>query len=258
MRRDRRPILFPRFADNPHLRGVLAQFGEIAVPRGTIPPHRAIVFLCYTNRCGSNYLAEALHSSGRLNLADEMLNADEIAADVRRHGHARFADYLAAHLRWRMVDGCFAVKVATLHLELLGQAGVLDHCRESARYVFIERSDRLAQAISFEIARQTGQWTTRATVEVPIDRLEFSRERIARLIESFAEDNRLFDTFFGLNGIVPAHVLYEHLVADPAREVRRIGEALGMPDLRFAPEKLTLRRQGGALNARWREMFLAA
>ena len=151
------PIVFPQFADNIHLRGLMTQFGSVAVPAAAIPPHTAIVFLCYTNRSGSNYLADALHSTGRFNLADEMLSHDEVFADVRRHGHASFADFLAAHFRWRMVEGRFAVKVATLHLELLGRAGVLDHCRDTARYVFIERADRLGQAISAEIAWQTGR-----------------------------------------------------------------------------------------------------
>lgn len=250
------PIVFPQFADNIHLRGLMTQFGSVAVPAAAIPPHTAIVFLCYTNRSGSNYLADALHSTGRFNLADEMLSHDEVFADVRRHGHASFADFLAAHFRWRMVEGRFAVKVATLHLELLGRAGVLDHCRDTARYVFIERADRLGQAISAEIAWQTGQWTTRTTVEVPIERLTFSRDRIARLIAGFAEDNRTFDVFFGHNGIVPVHVVYEHLVADPARQISAIGAALGLPGLRLAPERITVQRQAGALNARWRAMFL--
>lgn len=251
-----RPVFYPRLPDNVHLRGVMAQFGCVKMPAALIPPHRAIVFLCYTNRSGSNYLADALHSTGRLNLADEILSHDEVLADVQRHGHASFAEFFAAHMRWRMVDGRVAFKAATMHLELLGRAGVLDHCRETAQYVFIERSDRLAQAISAEIARQTGQWTTRTTVEVPIERLAFSRERIACLIDGFAEDNRLFDQFFGQNGIVPTHVVYEHLVADPARQVQAVGAALGMPDLCVVPERITVRRQAGALNARWRELFL--
>ena len=253
-----RPILFPTLPDNIHLRGIEGLFGGVAVPAAAIPPHRAIVFLCFTNRSGSNYLADALASTGRLNLAGELLNGEAVAADTARHGHASFADFFAAHMRWRMVDGRVAMKVATMHLELLGRAGVLEHCRETARYIFIERSDRLAQAISAEIAWQTGQWTTHTTVEVPIERLRFSRERIARLIDGFAEDNRQFDLFFGLNGIVPAHVVYEHLVADPQAQVRAVGAALGLPDLRMDPARITVQRQAGALNARWRELFLRA
>lgn len=250
------PLILPRVTDNPHLRGLLAAFGSIAVPAAAIPPHAALVFLCYTNRSGSSYLAELLHATGRFNLADEMLSADEVAADRRRHGHASFADFLAAHIRWRMVEGRFAVKLATLHLDVLGRAGVLDHCRGSAQYLFIERRDLLAQAISAEIATQTGQWNSRMTVEVAPERLHFSRPRIAAWIAGFAEDNRIFHEFFRRNAIVPTQVIYEHLVADPAGQVRAVGAALGLPDLRADPARISLARQAGALNARWREMFL--
>ncbi|HET9020184.1 MAG TPA: Stf0 family sulfotransferase, partial [Acetobacteraceae bacterium] len=245
-------VVFPTLADNVHLREIAALFGGVAVPPGALPPHLHILFLCFTNRSGSNYLADALHATGRLNLAGELLNHDQVAADARLHGHAGFAAFLAAQMGWRMVDGRFAVKIAPAHLELLGRAGVLDLCRDSARYVFIERGDRLGQAISAEIAWQTGQWSSRDTVEMAPDRLRFDRDRIAARIAAFAEDNRIWDVFFGRNGIVPVHVLYEDLVADPARAVRAVGAALGIEGLAFDPARVTLRRQAGALNASWR------
>lgn len=251
-----RPILFPTLADNVHLRGIAALFGGVAVPAAAIPPHRAIVFLCFTNRSGSNYLADALASTGRINLAGELLNHDAVAADAALHGHASLADFLAAQMRWRMVDGIMAIKVALAHLELLGRAGLLAHCRETARYVFIERGDRLAQSISAEIAWQTGRWTADAPAAPSTKGPEFSRARIAARIEGFADDNRGFDLFFGLNGIVPVHVIYEHLVADPQAQVRAVGAALGLPDLRPDTARITMRRQGGALNEQWRERFL--
>lgn len=251
-------VVFPTLADNVHLREIAALFGgTLAVPPGSLTPHRHILFLCFTNRSGSNLLADALHATGRLNLAGELLNHDQVAADTRRHGHGSFAAFLAAQMRWRMIGGRFAVKIATAHLEVLGRAGVLDQCRDTARYVFIERADRLGQAISAEIAWQTGQWSSRVTVEMAPDRLRFDAGRIAGRIAAFAEDNRGWDIFFGRNGIVPVHVLYEDLVADPARAVRAVGAALGLEGLALDPARLTLQRQAGALNQRWRELFLA-
>lgn len=249
-------IRFPTCPDNPHLRGLAALFGDIAVPAATIPPHRTLVLLCYTNRSGSNYLAEALHSGGRLNLADELLNADEVAADVRRHGHRSFAAFLASHLRWRAVAGRIALKAAVLHLEVLGRAGVLDHCRATLRYVLITRRDLLGQAISAEIAAQTGQWTSNMTVEAAPDRLTFSRDRIAAYMAAFAADNAAWDAYFADNGITPARVIYEDLVADPARSIAAVRRALGIAGITFDATRVTLRRQAGALNARWRELFL--
>lgn len=46
-------------------------------------PALRFVFLCFTNRCGSNYLAELLASTGALNPAEEVFNGDTIAEHVR-------------------------------------------------------------------------------------------------------------------------------------------------------------------------------
>ena len=251
------PIAFPCLTDNGHLRAILSRFGSVAIAPGDIPPHAAMVFLCFTNRSGSNFLADALHSSGRLNLAGELLNAEAVLEDTRLHAHPRFADYLAAQMRWRMAGQRFVVKLALGHLEILGRSGLLDQCRETARFVFVERSDRLGQAISYEIARQTGQWTSQTRIERAIGDVVYARQRLTSAMDAFADENREFDRFFGHNGIVPAHVVYEHLVADPPATVRMVGEAIGLPGLTLVPSRMSLQRQAGPLNARWRERYLA-
>jgi LPS sulfotransferase NodH len=76
-------------------------------------------------------------------------------------------------------------------------------------------------------------------------------------MEAFAEDNRQFDRFFGRNGIVPTHVVYEQLIADPQAAARAIGQAIAVPDLTVVPDRIGVRRQAGPINARWRELYLA-
>jgi LPS sulfotransferase NodH len=248
---------FQRLPDNPHLRAILAQFGDVLVPAATIPVHRTLLLLCFTSRTGSTYLAELLEATGRLNLAGELLNEDTVKDDVRRHGHRRFADYLAAQFAWRMVEGRFALKVATPHLEILALAGVLDHCRASTRFVLLDRRDRLAQAISYEIAWQTGQWSSLTPIELSYDRLRYSRARIAQAMATLAEDQRRLEQFFAENALRPVRVVYEDLVADPAAAVRAIGADIGLADLQADPARVRVRPQSGPLNERWHQMFLA-
>jgi LPS sulfotransferase NodH len=251
------PVVFPQLPGNGHLRAVLDCFGEGTVAADEIPPHSAVLFLCFTNRSGSNLLAHALASSGQLNLAGELLNAEAVRDDVARHGWRRFADFFCSQWRWRMVGGRFAIKLALPHLEVLGRAGVLDLVRRSARYVFMERADRLGQAISYEIARRSGQWTSETVVAVAPGAIAYAREGITAALETFAAEKRQFDLFFGRNGIVPVQVLYEHLLADPAGVVRAVGQAAGLDDLAYLPERVAVRRQAGALNACWRQRYLA-
>ena len=245
---------FPPIADNPHLRAIERQFGTISVAPETLPEPVQFVFICFTNRCGSNHLADAMQSDGRLNMAGELFNADAVLEDTRLHGHASFAEYLRLQVSWRMRGGRFVVKTAIPHLDLLGRAGVLDAVQAAAHFVFLTREDRLAQAISYDIAEQSGQWVAGTPSRgAPT----YSRERLERIMRGIAEQNGLFEEFFALNAIAPVRLTYEAFVADRPRGLAAIGAAIGLPDLRLVPAALRHARQSGPLNAAWRARYRA-
>ena len=248
-------LWFPLIAENPHRRAIERQFGSIAVPPATLPPGARFIFLCFTNRCGSNYLADAMQSDGRLNMAGEFFNADAVLADVKLHGHATFADHVRLQFLWRQRSDRFAVKIAIPHLALLGQAGVLDAVHARAHYILLTREDRLAQAISLSIAEQSGQWT--ADSPPPSRAPEYIRARIERLIAETASANQLFEQFFARNAIAPIRLSYEAFLADRRRGLAQIGAAIGLPDLHLVPGALTVERQATALNAAWRARYLS-
>ena len=241
---------YPHLDSNVHLTNLQTRFGDLAVTADGLADIDQVILLCFTNRSGSNYLAAGLASDGHLNLAQEILNAEFVA----EHAHeATFAGFLASECRSRQVNGRFILKVGVAHLEIMGEAGLLDLWRDRLQFVFIERTDRLAQAISWEIAVQSGQWLHDAA---PMADPVYDRGRVLAAIDYFAECNGSFDVFFGANGIVPAHVLYEELDADPESVVSKVGRAIGLPDLRLDPARIELRRQAGRLNAEWRARFL--
>src|SRR5437016_6207672 len=67
-----------------------------AALREAIDSLDAFCILCFTNRCGSSFLAQALASDGRLQQAHESLNFDTVIQQSRKHGFASFDGYLAA------------------------------------------------------------------------------------------------------------------------------------------------------------------
>jgi LPS sulfotransferase NodH len=247
------PLLFPPLAYNIHLAQLKSHYGNIAVSRAQFPAALRVLCLCYTNRCGSTFLAEAVHSTGRLNMAVELLNADSILEDAA----TSLGDYLAAQSAWRSQDGILVLKLALPHLDILAQAGILGHSADRLHFVFTTRQDRLDQAISYEIARQTGQWTSLIEIERPLTELHFCHATLQGIMTAIDAENQHFRGFFAANSLQPVELLYEDLVADPDHAVQRIGASIGMPDLCYTPAKTRLQRQAGYLNARWRERFLS-
>ncbi len=60
-------ILIPTIKDNPHLLKILEHFDGFTTNHPPDPEDVNYLFICYTNRSGSNYLAELLESSGHTN-----------------------------------------------------------------------------------------------------------------------------------------------------------------------------------------------
>jgi hypothetical protein len=80
-----RLIHFDRLQSNGHLRRPEKLFGPIDRELENLPAQTSFVFLCFTNRCGSNFLAELLASSGKYNLTEELLNRPVVRTVEQRH-----------------------------------------------------------------------------------------------------------------------------------------------------------------------------
>ncbi|HQT47743.1 MAG TPA: hypothetical protein PLY97_11020, partial [Acidocella sp.] len=55
-------LYIPTVPSNPHLSSVIEYFGDFTPEPANIPDTINFIFLCYTNRSGSNYLASLLAS----------------------------------------------------------------------------------------------------------------------------------------------------------------------------------------------------
>src|ERR1700761_7283595 len=94
-------------------------------PRKSLRPSRCrkIVFLCFTNRSGSNYLAEMLGSTKRVNVAGEFLNFNTALTHIEKNGLSSFYDYFIGLADTLSVNGTFACKIAITQIALMQQAG---------------------------------------------------------------------------------------------------------------------------------------
>lgn len=123
-------------------------------------------------------------------------------------------------------------RLAELHPAASTEAARFEAAFGPALYVHLSRRDREAQAVSFEIARQSGLWHRHADGSElerlsppaePVFNLEALRARRAEL----AGYDDAWRRWFAQEGLTPHRVVYEDLSADPAGVLRGALVALG-------------------------------
>ena len=163
------------------------------------------------------------------------------------------ADYVDRILALRTSpNGIFGCHIHWHNFVFAATAGVFQRMPR-LRVIHIERTDRLAQAVSHVKALQTGQWGAghRAAGQPAYD-----RDRIASSIKLIDTQNGEWRATFERSRIQPIRVTYESLCADPDGVV---GELLrrfdALPDPSWRPPLPPIHRQADAVNREWIERF---
>jgi LPS sulfotransferase NodH len=257
-------IKLPFFYPDPHRHKIEQHFqkqgarhtpeGE-EVPMPTLDGTRIFYFICFTNRCGSNLLAESIASDQKLVRAGEFLNQDVVIKTCKRLNLPNiesYVDWLAE--RFAGNRNTAGVKAAAGQLLFLNNIGILDRLGRRLRCIHIVRRDVIDQAVSMHIATMTHKWTSlHPDSEAQV---EYDRDSILGHAYAITRANSAFSLLFKLLRVEPLVVEYEDLVEDPAGNVERVGEYLGMPGLKYVPEQMTLEKQADELNWNFRQRFL--
>ncbi|MFO7803951.1 MAG: Stf0 family sulfotransferase, partial [Desulfovermiculus sp.] len=165
--------------------------------------------------------------------------------------------YLQTCFQYRTTqDGVFTCKAHWNQFQPFLKKGVLQEYFAGARFVLIRRRDLLSQAISYEIATQTGQWSSNwSKGREP----EYSRQAITKKMQSIISQNANWRLFFARNAINWQEVVYEDMLANPEDTIQRAVDHL-VPELEItAQAELStsgLKKQGNDLNTQWKERFI--
>lgn len=101
------------------------------------------------------------------------------------------------------------------------------------------------------IARQTKCWISfHQEKQEPV----YDFEAIETAVRELEEQESAWDAFFTRRGLTSHVVVYEEMLADPARTVAEVCGHLGVPVPTSLPEPRTV-RQATARNVEWRDRY---
>ena len=228
------------------------------------------VFICTSPRSGSYHLADLLHLSG-LPFAEEIFipfhenalrqNYKLLDVDDKIEFYKRLVEKHAE-------EGVFIAKLMPDQLKRV--LGTIGHASgkpadlqefssifPDPKFIHLERSDLLAQAISLTKPRQTGQWIKtsdsdeRYSIQPYYSYIEiaYSKNRLRRM-------NQFWDEWFAGMGIEPLRMFYENLVKDPSAELAGLFEFIGEGHCqRPLPEDPRFKKTASSVNRSWYMKF---
>ncbi|WP_229583523.1 Stf0 family sulfotransferase [Paracoccus sp. S-4012] len=209
---------------------------------------KPLVILAFTNRSGSNLLADYLRQSGRFRGFGEGLNADEIERNLAANPDTTFPDYIARVAGAPEEPGYWGIKASWAQIALLKRANILSMFSR-VLMVHTVRRDLLGQAVSHWIAHQTNEWTSahkRTGIEP-----RFDIGGIEGILMDIVRSNAAIDMISQVLGIQRHVVVYEQLQDDPAREVRRLAAELDVDLGDWMPHAPRIARQRNETNERF-------
>ncbi len=226
-------------------------------------PLRKSYIVASTDRSGSTFLCSLLWQTGVLGAPAEYWNyrsrpgAKPIGTQMmERLGASSPADYLKKLLACRTSkNGVFGVKAHSFDFkEAIRKFPKLLDLLAPVTYIYIQRQDKVAQAVSMAKAAQTGAWVARADANT--ENLNYDRDLIAKCLSFLERQDLDWGQWFETNHIEPFVVTYENLTADAARVVRGIVELMDVQnDEREEVHPPALEKQGDETNLEWVERF---
>lgn len=234
----------------------------------TAVPLRRSYIVASSYRCGSTLLCSELWKSGRLGAPTEYVNIDRGNAAIPtasepgrlmlRFGATTPEEYFIKLLERRTSrNGIFGMKAHGHHFE-----AALTWCPSMLKilapvtFIYINRRDRVAQAVSMAKAMQTNAWISFDSATGK--NVRYDADFITQCMDDVERQRSSWWRWFETNGVTPFVVTYEDMLADKDSIVRSIVELLEAQN--DEPEKIPLpavEKQSDETNREWATRFAA-
>ena len=211
-----------------------------------------VYVICTTGRSGSTYLASLLWQTGVCGAPQEYFNYNTIMFQLaQRMGTRNIQEYAEALFRHRTSpNGVFGMKTHLNQFNFFHRFSGVSSLFQPLHYIYIEREDLLAQAVSYAIARETNQWMHLLdVVKEPV----YERRLITQCLRSIEGQKANWRRLFRELRVEPHTVTYESLLKTPEAAVNGILRFLGIerPDETRPVKAPPLERQSDPRKAEW-------
>lgn len=210
-------------------------------------------------RCGSTYLSSLLWADGRFGAPFEYFNFEKhMLLMMARFGEDNPDKFFVELIKRRTSNnGVFSVKAHFHHFEaMLSKSTEWERAHANAFYVYVNRGDKIAQAVSMAKALQSNAWVSFETArQVP---LFYSSELIDECLREVMRQTTGWWKWFEKNKISPYIVNYEEFTVDPLGAIDQLALWFRVDGDKRDPIALPMTEtQTDAVNREWIERYVA-
>lgn len=214
-----------------------------------------ILIIFSTPRCGSTYLSSLIHSNG-ICVPHEYFQLEQyLPVLAQRWGcisNQKIDNeaYIKALLEKRTSkNGWIGINLHSHHIKTFEAFKAFFSKDVQFHYVHLVRKDILGQAISYEIAEQTDQWTNFFnSTAAPV----YSFSSISAKVKSINDGNFYIKSYIANNKIACLEFSYEDLSNDPVSVLAQL-----FPDFSVLNKYSPIEKQANQINSDWRVRFQA-
>ena len=213
-----------------------------------------------------DYVVASIQRSGS-GLLRDYLRATDIAGNPTEHVGGRALEASRLYRKYGLdthidniqrtpndVRGCklnyhHLVRIGPKERQIIEQKLVVP-----SKIIFLTREDKVGQAVSSAIARQTQSWISH---KQPSCEPVFGFDLIEREYNEIIEGNKEWEHLFKKYNKTPLRITYEQIVADPVTTVNNILTFLGLEEVQpnVILETQTREKQGNATNKQWIDKY---
>lgn len=209
-----------------HRRGFLETYDNNLSFDTSLAFDRDLIILAFTNRSGSNHLAELICKSPKVYGFREDLNREQTVWAKKAHQINNLTDYLQFIVaRQAKADAAFGLKASAEQIRIVNEFG-FDICFNAVKIVRAHRRDRVAQAVSLFVARRTKQWSSKMSAADAC--LDYDPKELRRALNDIQCMESALDLVLSSTKYPVCDVYYEDLCADRETELARVSGFLDL------------------------------